>query len=159
GGACRRRAPGDCGGTLRRLHPRRRRAAHERRAVAPCGRGARAGRPHRHARRRRVVVSGGEARRRIVPLLALAAGLSLLGWLLHHPGFERVWERLRVRGWAAPLVFVPYLVIAMIDARGWRLTLPPEARARIPVPGLMVTRMAGEAVNSLTPAAALGEPV
>jgi len=105
------------------------------------------------------VVSGGEARRRIVPLLALAAGLSLLGWLLHHTGFEPVWERLRVLGWAAPLVFVPYLVIAMIDARGWRLALPPAARARIPLPGLMVTRMAGEAVNSLTPAAALGEPV
>ena len=105
------------------------------------------------------MVSGGEARRRIVPLLALAAGLSLLGWLLHHTGLEPVWERLRVLGWGAPLVFVPYLVIAMIDARGWRFALPPAARARIPLPGLMVTRMAGEAVNSLTPAAALGEPV
>src|SRR5262249_26500817 len=159
GAARPRRAPGDCGGALRRLRPRRRRAAHERRAVAPGGRGARAGRPSRHARRRRVVVSGGEARRRIVPLLALAAGLSLLGWLLHHTGFEPVWERLRVLGWAAPLVFVPYLVTALIDARGWRFALPPAARARIPLPGLMVTRMAGEAVNSLTPAAALGEPV
>ena len=103
--------------------------------------------------------AGGDARRRIAPLLALAAGLSLLGWLLHHTGFEPVWQRLRVLGWAAPLVFVPYLLIAIIDARGWRLALPAAARARIPLPGLMLTRMAGEAVNSLTPAAALGEPV
>jgi glycosyltransferase 2 family protein len=105
------------------------------------------------------VSAGGDARRRIAPLLALAAGLSLLGWLLHHTGFEPVWQRLRVLGWAAPLVFVPYLLIAIIDARGWRLALPAAARARIPLPGLMLTRMAGEAVNSLTPAAALGEPV
>ncbi|HJW68542.1 MAG TPA: flippase-like domain-containing protein [Candidatus Binatia bacterium] len=103
--------------------------------------------------------AGGDVRRRIVPLLALAAGLSLLGWLLHHTGFEPVWQRLRVLGWAAPLVFVPYLLIAIIDARGWRLALPAAARARIPLPGLMLTRMAGEAVNSLTPVAALGEPV
>jgi putative membrane protein len=105
------------------------------------------------------VSAGGDARRRIAPLLALAAGLSLLGWLLHHTGFEPVWQRLRVLGWAAPLVFVPYLLIAIIDARGWRLALPAAARAHIPLPGLMLTRMAGEAVNSLTPAAALGEPV
>jgi len=105
------------------------------------------------------VSAGGDARRRIVPLLALAAGLSLLGWLLHHTGFEPVWQRLRVLGWAAPLVFVPYLVIAIVDASGWRLALPVAVRRRIPLPGLMLTRMAGEAVNSLTPAAALGEPV
>src|SRR5262249_3040350 len=119
-GACRRRAPGARGGAVPRLHPCRRRAADERGAVAAGGRGARAGRPHRHARRHRVVSAGGEGRRRIVPLLALAAGLSLLGWLLHHTGLEPVWERVRVLGWAAPLVVAPYLVIAMIDARGWR---------------------------------------
>jgi putative membrane protein len=105
------------------------------------------------------VSAGGDTRRRIFSLLALAAGLSLLGWLLHRTGFEPVWQRLRGLGWAAPLVFVPYLLIAIADARGWRLALPATTRARIPLPGLMLTRMAGEAVNSLTPAAALGEPV
>jgi putative membrane protein len=105
------------------------------------------------------VSAGGDTRRRIFSLLALAAGLSLLGWLLHHTGFEPIWQRLRVLGWAAPLVFAPYFLIEIADTRGWRLTLPSDARARIPLPGLMLTRMAGEAVNSLTPAAALGEPV
>ena len=83
----------------------------------------------------------------------------MLGWLLHHTGFEPVWQRLQVLGWWAPLVFLPYLVVAIADARGWRLALPSATRGRIPLPGLMLTRMAGEAVNSLTPAAALGEPV
>jgi len=105
------------------------------------------------------VSAGGDTRRRFVPLLALAAGLALLGWLLHRTGIGPVWERLRGLGWAAPLAFVPYLLVVIADARGWRIALPSDVRARIPLPGLMLTRMAGEAVNSLTPAAALGEPV
>jgi putative membrane protein len=105
------------------------------------------------------VSPGGVARRRSVTLLALAAGLALLGWLLHRTGVGPVWERLRVLGWAAPLAFAPYLLVAVADARGWRIALPSDARSRIPLPRLMLTRMAGEAVNSLTPAAALGEPV
>src|SRR5262249_37554071 len=145
--------------SLRRLHPQRRRAAHQRRAVASRRRGPRARRPYRHRRRRRVVHAGGDARRRVVTLLALAAGLALLGWLLHHTGFEPVWQRVRALGWAGPPVLLPYLVVVVADARGWRLTLPPRARADTPLPGLVLTRMAGEAVNSLTPAAALGEPV
>jgi putative membrane protein len=90
-------------------------------------------------------------------LLALAGGLALLGWLLHHTGFQPVWQRLRALGWAAPLVFVPYLLVTVVDAFGWRLTLP--APGRVPLGGIMLTRMAGEAVNSLTPAGAVGEPV
>ncbi len=101
--------------------------------------------------------AGGGARRRLLTLLALAVGLSLLGWLLHHTGFQPLWQRLKVLGWAAPLIFLPYLLITVADARGWRLTLPVPQR--VPLLGLMLTRMAGEAVNSLTPGAAVGEPV
>jgi uncharacterized protein (TIRG00374 family) len=103
------------------------------------------------------VPAGGGRRRRLLTLLALAGGLALLGWLLHHTGLDPVWQRLRVLGWAAPLVFVPYLFVTVVDARGWALTLPaPEC---VPPVGLMFARMAGEAVNSLTPTAAVGEPV
>jgi len=103
------------------------------------------------------VPAGGGARRRLLTLPALAGGLALLGWLLHHTGLQPIWQRLRALGWAAPLVFVPYLFITMVDARGWRLTMP--APGRVPLLGTMLSRMAGEAVNSLTPAAAVGEPV
>lgn len=101
--------------------------------------------------------AGGGPRRRFLTLLALAGGLALLGWLLHHIGFQPVWQRLRVLGWAAPLVFLPHLLVTVVDARGWHLTLPVPQR--VPLLGLMLTRMAGEAVNSLTPGAAVGEPV
>src|SRR5262249_21356062 len=130
-----------------------------RRGLAARGRGAGARRSHRHSRGRRVVSAGGDARRRIVPPLALAAGLSLLRWLLPRTGLEPVLQRLGGLGGAAPLVFGACLGLAVVAAGGWRLALPVAARRRIPLPGLMLTRMAGEAVNSLTPAAALGEPV
>ncbi len=90
-------------------------------------------------------------------MLTLAVGFALLGWLLHRAGLDAIWHRLRGLGWAAPLVLAPYVLITLIDAAGWRLTLP--ARRPVPLPGLMLARMAGEAVNSLTPAAAVGEPV
>lgn len=103
------------------------------------------------------MAAGGWHRRRLVPLLGLAAGFVLLGWLLHRAGLHAVWERLRSLGWTAPLVLAPFLLVSLVDAYGWRLTLP--LRPRVPLGALVVTRMAGEAVNSVTPAAAVGEPV
>jgi len=93
-------------------------------------------------------------------VLAVAFGLAILGWLLHHAGLAPVWERVRAIGWAAPLLLLPYALVTLCDALGWRYTLPFAARARVPFPSLTLTRMAGEAVNSLTPAAAVGgEPL
>ncbi len=63
-------------------------------------------------------------------------------------------------GWAAPLVLLPWTVIACLDARGWRCTLPAAAVRRVPFRSLVLVRMAGEAINSLTPTAAVGgEPL
>jgi uncharacterized protein (TIRG00374 family) len=101
--------------------------------------------------------AGGGTRRRLLTWLALGGGLALLGWLLHHIGLEPVWQRVRALGWAAPLVFLPYVGVTIVDALAWRLTI--HAPGRLPLAGLVLTRMAGESVNSLTPAAAMGEPV
>lgn len=104
--------------------------------------------------------TGGAPRRRLMTLLAVAVGLAILGWLLHHAGLEPVWERVKALGWAGPLILVPYALVTLADALGWRYTLSAASRARIPFPSLTLSRMAGEAVNSLTPAAAVGgEPV
>src|SRR5262249_61445362 len=66
--------------------------------------------------------------------------------------------RFRALGWAAPLVLLPYLVITILDTNGWRCTLP--ATARVPFSSLYLVRMAGEAVNSMTPTVTVGgEPV
>src|SRR5438874_1860185 len=88
---------------------------------------------------------------------AIAAGGLLLALLLYHAGIGPVVVRLRVLGWGTPLIVLPYLVIAAFDALGWRCTLPATARA--PLGAVYLARMAGEAVNSLTPTAVTGEPL
>src|SRR5438046_5795202 len=88
---------------------------------------------------------------------AIAAGALLLAFLLYPAGIGPVFVRLRVLGWGTPLIVLPYLVIAAFDALGWRCTLP--AQARVPFGAVYLARMAGEAVNSLTPTAVTGEPL
>lgn len=54
----------------------------------------------------------------------------------------------------------PYLLITLTDAIAWRWTLSAEVRDRAPFTTLFFARLAGEAVNSVTPTATLGgEPV
>jgi uncharacterized protein (TIRG00374 family) len=58
------------------------------------------------------------------------------------------------------LVLLPYVAINMVDTFGWRCTLPEDARRKVPFVSLYLARMAGEAVNSVTPTATVGgEPV
>jgi putative membrane protein len=93
-------------------------------------------------------------------MAALTLGLLLVGVLVYSVGLAEIVDRLRVLGVAAPLLLVPYLVINVLDTLGWRCTLPAEAARRVPFWSLYLARMAGEAVNSVTPTAAVGgEPV
>jgi putative membrane protein len=92
--------------------------------------------------------------------LTMGVGLVLLALLLYHAGLDAVWHRLRVLGWWSPLILLPYVGIAVCDTIAWRGTLPVDAQRRIPFLTLYLVRMAGEAVNSVTPTAAVGgEPV
>ena len=92
--------------------------------------------------------------------ISVAIGLGLLGFLIYHADVDAIHDHMGDIGWAAPLVLLPWLVILCFDAAGWRCTLSPAAAARIPFRSLVLVRMAGEAVNSVTPTAAVGgEPV
>lgn len=91
--------------------------------------------------------------------LSVLAGLILLGLLLYHVGLEPVHDCLDAVGWRGPFLLLPYAVIAWLDTRAWRCTLPETMRHRISTRALYLARMAGEAVNSLAPTAAVGEPL
>ena len=92
--------------------------------------------------------------------MLVLVGLALLGALVWTTDGDEILGHLRTLGWRAPLLVVPYLVISWLDALGWRLTLPAAHRARVPFSALYLTRIAGEAVNSVTPTATIGgEPV
>src|SRR5919201_3122647 len=93
-------------------------------------------------------------------LAAIVLGGLLLGLLVSYAGLGPIIDRLRTLGWSAPLILVPYLIVNVLDTFGWRRTLPPDVVARVPFGAMYLARMAGEAVNSLTPTAAVGgEPV
>ena len=102
--------------------------------------------------------------RRRVPVLRTAAsvaiGLGLLGFLIYHADVDAIHDHMGELGWTAPLVLAPWIVIVCTDALAWRCALSPEAVARVPFVSLVLVRMAGEAINSVTPTAAVGgEPV
>ena len=92
--------------------------------------------------------------------VSVVVGLTLLGVLIYYSDVDKIHDRMDELGWSSPLVLLPWVVIACFDALGWRCTLPATAAARVPFPSLALVRMAGEAVNSVTPTAAVGgEPV
>jgi putative membrane protein len=102
--------------------------------------------------------AGGTSHWRAAALIGV--GLALLGALLWSTDLSHVADDVRTLGWLAPLILVPYMVMGLVDAAAWRATLPRSVRNVVPFVALYLTRIAGEAVNSVTPTAKVGgEPV
>lgn len=103
-------------------------------------------------------------RRRRHLLLNIAMGLvgvALLGFLIWEVGVGEILDYVHHIGWLAPLLLLPSIVIALCDAKGWACALPSTVSLpHIPLWRWSLARLAGEAVNNLTPTANLGgEPV
>jgi putative membrane protein len=94
-------------------------------------------------------------------LAAVCGGIALLTFLVWNVGLSEVISHLRPIGWNAPLLFMPYLAIALCDAQGWVYAIPPTNAARkAPLWRVSLARIAGEAINNLTPTANIGgEPI
>jgi len=94
-------------------------------------------------------------------LVAILGGLCLLGLLVWNVGVGEVTHHLRQIGWLAPLILLPTVAVALCDAKGWACALPsPVVIPPIPLWRLALARLAGEAINNLTPTANLGgEPI
>ncbi len=93
--------------------------------------------------------------------LAVLSGFALLGWVVWQVGLTDVLHYFRQIGWWAPLLIVPALAIALCDAKGWACALPATVHLpHIPLWRWSLARLAGEAINNLTPTANIGgEPV
>jgi glycosyltransferase 2 family protein len=93
-------------------------------------------------------------------LVSFAIGAGLLVMLLWHTGLDELGKYFDQIEWQSPLILIPYVVITITDAIAWRWSLSAGVRDRVPFSTLFFARMAGEAVNSVTPTATLGgEPV
>jgi uncharacterized protein (TIRG00374 family) len=88
----------------------------------------------------------------------MLAGLGAVAYLLYHVGPRPVWHSIRALGWGLPLVlFFPFSLAVVLDTLGWRVLLHDH---HVPFAVLLRARLAGEAVNLITPTASVGgEPV
>ncbi len=90
----------------------------------------------------------------------MVLGLGLLAFLVWQVGSQDLAERFLALGWRAPLLLWPFCLIALCDGWAWSYALPRGGAARPRLLSLTMIRLAGEAVNNLTPTAYLGgEPV
>lgn len=95
---------------------------------------------------------------RWVRALAVVIGIGLLAWAVTAVGWPALWQALRRVGWWVVPILGFYLVIFGLDTWGWHYAFPTSRAA--PWKFLFLTRMAGEAVNYVTPFAWVGgEPV
>ena len=92
--------------------------------------------------------------------LGLAAGLALFAAVLARSDLKGVWSLLSDFRWRFGVVFLFYIVIFGLDTLGWKFALRPQVQSRVPWSRLFRVRLAGEALNYVTPTASLGgEPV
>jgi len=97
------------------------------------------------------------ARRRwlaLAKLALLAVGLAALAWFVRSVDWEATLRLLARLGPWAPLVFVPYLIVYLVDTLGWRLCFPDGHGVRFL--RFFRIRWAGEAVNNVIPSGAVG---
>lgn len=91
---------------------------------------------------------------RAVKAILLVLGIALLAVLVYRVGTEPIIETLRrLAWWQFALVCLPYAAIMAADTLGWRFAF---ARDRAPFWRLFGARMAGEALNVVTAAGAVG---
>lgn len=85
----------------------------------------------------------------------LAAGIALFAYLLFRIGPAVLAADLRRVGARLLLLVALGAVTFSLDTLGWRFAIPAAER-RVPFPSLFAMRIAGDAVNYVTPSAAVG---
>ncbi len=92
--------------------------------------------------------------RRLTFILLIVAGLFLV-WMLNEVGWEKLARHLLQVGWYWPLLLLPYGVVNWLEALSWDFILLSQ-RHRPSLIRLYFLRLAGEALNQLTPTASIG---
>src|SRR5436190_10189048 len=93
-----------------------------------------------------------------VHTILLVLGVALFAWLLHKVGPQELWRQLSRLGLGLLPLILGEGIAEMIHTLGWRHCLSGSLRS-LPWITLFRIRMAGYAINYLTPTAALGGEV
>jgi glycosyltransferase 2 family protein len=92
---------------------------------------------------------------RIAEWVFLVGGLALLIFLLRELGTATVLANLRLVGWGITLIVGQEILAYLANTLGWWAAFP-SPRPRIALPQLLAARIAGDAINYVTPTATLG---
>jgi putative membrane protein len=96
--------------------------------------------------------------RRIAKFALLLLGLLCFTFVVYQSGPREIAAQIAELGPWIVLAFLPYVLVYSFDALGWWVTIP--GHRRVGLHKTFAVRMAGEAVNYITPSAYLGgEPV
>ena len=90
---------------------------------------------------------------RALRLILFVAGLAVIAWLVTRVGFAPVARSFAQLSWRLAIVCVPFALVLAIDTLGFRYAF---ARTNLPFVTLFGARLAGEALNIITPLASVG---
>jgi putative membrane protein len=94
-----------------------------------------------------------------IRFLLLGVGIALLTFMIYRIGPGNIVQEFSKLGFYAFFVFIPYFFVYLFDALAWQLSLGDRAN-NIKFSNNFLVRMAGEAINYITPFAYLGgEPL
>ncbi|MBI4425307.1 MAG: flippase-like domain-containing protein [Elusimicrobia bacterium] len=91
--------------------------------------------------------------------IVLAVGLATLALLLWKMDAAAVFALVTQVGWGLAFIIVQEVVAHVFNAVGWRLAFPPREAGSFPLGELIRLRVAGDAVNYLTPSATIAGEV
>jgi lysylphosphatidylglycerol synthase-like protein len=94
-------------------------------------------------------------RRRGIELACVALGVTVLAVTVWTIGVETLVRDLRVLGWGLAAVLLVEGLNVLLNTGGWALAFPGGARP-VSAARLVAVRLAGDAVNYLTPSATIG---
>lgn len=99
------------------------------------------------------------ARALLLRLLMIASVAALFGLLIYRLGYHRILRELGSIGWGLALIVALEVALSAICAVGWWFTFPRHTRGGC-LARLFFVRLAGSALNQITPGASMGgEPV
>lgn len=87
--------------------------------------------------------------------IILGAGLLLFAGLVYHVGPDTLLRDLSLVGIGFAFVFAQEFAAFLFNTLGWRYAIPPMSRG-VALMDLLGMRMAGDAVNYVTPSASIG---
>ncbi len=94
----------------------------------------------------------------LIERVLLVAGIVLFLVLLYQIGVAAVWDNIRLVGWGFALILGQEIVAFSLNTLGWHWAFPPP-RPPIAFWHLLTARLAGDAINNVTPTATVGGEV